>query len=201
MNNAIKLSLCLFAFMAFSPCLMAQGEVDLASFNLRRIQTNKKAMLVLGGWATANILAGSVLAGRSEGTRKHFHQMNAYWNTVNLAIAGFGYYQATKEMPTELGLAATVKEQYGIQQALIFNAGLDLAYMASGAYMIERSRRGSRHSERLKGFGQSLILQGGFLFLFDIGVFFIQQSHQPELQQFLGNVSLGPTGIGFRWKI
>ena len=188
--------------LSVCPIAMAQSNPDgLLSFNERRIKLNKRSMLVLGGWATANILAGSILAGRSEGTRKHFHQMNAYWNTVNLAIAGFGYYQATKEIPSDIDLAGTVGQQYSIQQALLFNTGLDIAYMAGGVYLVERSKNSSKYQARLKGFGQSLILQGAFLFAFDLSVFLMQQSYQPELKELLSHIRLSPQGIGLRIRL
>lgn len=199
--QTMRLGLAFFAILVFSELGMSQ-DIQLEerlSFNQRRIELNKRAMLVLGGWATANILAGSALAGRSDGTRKAFHQMNAYWNTVNLAIAGFGYYQATKEVPSEIGLAGTVEAQYAIQQALLFNAGLDLAYIAGGFYMMERSKRHTKHADRWKGFGQSLVLQGGFLFAFDLTVFLLQQSRQKGLQELLSHIQASNNGIGLQW--
>ena len=59
----------------------------------------------------------------------------------------------------------------------LFNAGLDVGYMATGAYLWERGIR--KDSRGLKGYGQSLILQGGFLFTFDL----IMYPCQPKSKQ------------------
>lgn len=49
--------------------------------------------------------------------------MNLYWNSVNLIIAGFGYWQATKEtLGTDF--RAMMEAQQSIEKILLFNAGL-----------------------------------------------------------------------------
>ncbi|MCB0846751.1 MAG: hypothetical protein KDE26_26060, partial [Bacteroidetes bacterium] len=94
----------------------------------------------------------------------------------------------------------TVKAQNQIEKILLFNAGLDLAYIASGAYLIERSKTNPANAgraEQFNGYGQSLILQGGFLFVFDLTAFLIHQRN--------GNLRLRPLvsgqgmGMGFRF--
>jgi hypothetical protein len=47
--------------------------------------------------------------------------------------------------------------------------------MATGLYLMERSKRATRNQDLLKGYGSSLILQGGFLFAFDIIMFLVQR--------------------------
>ena len=153
-------------------------------------------MLVLGGWALGNIAIGSVMVGQQEGRGKYFHQMNIGWGAVNLGIASFAYLSAYKANPGDYDIFQTINEQYSLQKILLFNAGLDLAYMASGAYLIERSKNVENRPERLKGFGQSILLQGAFLFVFDIGTYLIQNSHNKSLQPLLEGLSFQGTGIG-----
>ncbi|HDP76309.1 MAG TPA: hypothetical protein ENN49_10700 [Bacteroidales bacterium] len=49
-------------------------------------------MLILGGWATANLIVGGYGWSKTTGQEKYFHQMNFMCNVVNLSIAGFALY-------------------------------------------------------------------------------------------------------------
>jgi hypothetical protein len=56
-----------------------------------------------------------------------------------------------------------------LERTLIFNSGLDIAYIATGLYLRERGKNelNLTRSEQFQGFGKSLMLQGGFLLVFD----------------------------------
>jgi len=179
---------------------MTQSDLLLEDFNRNRLQKQKTGMLILGGWAVGNIASGIILSGQREGSDKYFHAMNAGWNAVNLIIAGFGYYGAFKGDPASFDLYQTVQEQHKFQKILLFNAGLDIGYMAGGLYLIERSKNTSKNPERLKGFGQSIILQGGFLFAFDLVNFFVHSGHNEELKQWLSSVRFDGQSIGLTWQ-
>lgn len=176
--------------------LYAQSNEDLIrNFNQTRIQYNKQGMVILGSWAIGNIVWGGVMAGRTTGEIQGFHQMNAYWNTVNLLIAGVGYYSALKEEPGT-DFWGTIQSQQSIEKILLVNAALDVAYMAGGLYMLERGRR--TDNPRLSGFGQSVILQGAFLMSFDLIKFMVHNKHGKKLPGLLEGLSMGPGGMGFR---
>jgi hypothetical protein len=100
--------------------------------------------------------------------------MNAIWNSVNLGIAAFGYFSAAR-----MAAPSSAFEMYGMQmgldKTLLFNAGLDLAYVAGGFWLMERSKNTDKRPERLKGYGQSVVLQGAFLFVFDIALYALHQ--------------------------
>ncbi|MEB2785994.1 hypothetical protein U3A59_15210 [Algoriphagus sp. E1-3-M2] len=68
---------------------MAQNIPELQGFNHTRISYNEKGMVILGGWAVGNMIWGGIAAGQTNGQTKAFHQMNLYWNSVNLFIARF----------------------------------------------------------------------------------------------------------------
>jgi len=181
-------------FLTFG--LTLAGENDLASFNEARNTLNKNGMLVLGSWALANIATGGIQTFQEEGSRKFFYQMNAAWNVVNLAIAGFGYYGAVSA-DTALTLYKSISAQQSIESILLFNAGLDLAYMAGGAWLIEKARGNKRH-DRLKGYGQSIILQGGFLLVFDAALYWMHRSNHYQLRQILESITFDGQQLGIR---
>lgn len=174
---------------------MAQEIPALQEFNQTRLDYNRNGMLILGSWAVGNMVWGGIGASQSTGETKAFHQMNLYWNSVNLLIAGFGYWQAIKESPGT-DFWATMEAQQGIEKVLLVNAALDVAYMAGGLYLKERGLR--TDNSKLVGFGKSVILQGAFLMAFDAVMFGIHQSHGKELPSLVQNISLGPTGVNFK---
>lgn len=170
-------------------------DQKLEKFNQDRLQINRNGMTVLGSWAVGNIITGAIVTSQTSGTTKSFHQMNLAWNSVNLAIAGFGYF-GSRETTSRPGLSKTIREFRNFENLLLFNAGLDLGYMASGAYLWERGIR--KNSARLVGYGQSLILQGGFLFMFDLVLFKISRNRHNELLKLVDNVFITDNGIGYR---
>ncbi|MFN4000179.1 DUF6992 family protein [Algoriphagus sp.] len=193
-NPAFKSVLFLLLLLGSFP-LLAQDIPVLQDFNQTRLDYNEKGMLILGSWAVGNMVWGGIGASQTTGQTKAFHQMNLYWNSVNLLIAGFGYYQATKETPGT-DFWATVEAQHGIEKVLLFNGALDLAYMAGGLYMKERGLR--KDNDRLIGFGKSVILQGAFLLAFDGVMYGFHQVHGKELPGLVQNISLGTSGVNFR---
>lgn len=185
----------IFLLTASQQVFAQDQRIGLKQYNKARIQYNKNGMLILGSWAIGNIIWGGIMAGRTSGELRGFHQMNAYWNSVNLLIAGLGYYSAMKEVPSG-DFWETLQSQQNIEKILLVNAGLDVAYMAGGLYMLERGRR--LDNIRLSGFGKSVIMQGAFLMTFDTVKFLIHNSHGKDLPKILENISLGLGGFGFK---
>jgi len=172
---------------------------ELTNFNSYRNGVNQSAMLALGGWAIGNITIGSVLYFKTSGSNKYFHQMNIAWNLVNLGIAGIGYYSSINP-DTTITLMKSLKEQSNIEKILLFNAGLDIAYVMTGFYMKERSKNSENNSDRFKGYGNSLILQGTFLFVFDLTLYYFQVKNNLPLEPLLSLVYFTPGQIGFRFS-
>ena len=202
MNNQVKL---LFLALLLIPIsqLIAQENISdsLMSFHQSRMVINETAMLVLGGWAAGNILIGTYGNFKASGEAKYFHQFNAAWNIVNLGIAAFGYFNAVNSDPSSMTNLEIIKDFNSLQNLLLLNAGLDVAYIATGFYLKERPKNSS-NSERLRGYGNSLLLQGGFLLLFDVSLFFIHQNNADiNLYPHLESLLTGGIGIGINIKL
>lgn len=164
-------------FFVFALPVGAQGLADLEVINQTRLDYNLKGMLILGTWAVVNLILGALASFRTSGQTQAFHQMNAYWNVVNLGIAGFGFWQATQVAALNFWEVLVAQQQ--IEKVLLFNAALDFGYMAIGLLLIERGRR--LEKERWMGFGKSILLQGAFLLLFDAILYGFQQQLGIEL--------------------
>ena len=188
-----KFLILLFIQILFCSILPAQPtEPDLPKINEERISMNSNGMLVLGGWAVTNLLTGAIGMAQSGGQTKYFHQMNVAWNSVNLAIAGFGYY-GIRNQTIDLGLANTITEFHNFEKILLFNAGLDIGYMAIGATLWERGIR--KENNRLIGYGKSMILQGGFLFTFDAVLYLLSRSKSSALIDTLNHIQFTGTSL------
>lgn len=180
-----------------SPSLLFAAEPlpeVLIDHNTMRMDTNATGMLVLGGWAAANMVSGTAGWIIAEDKRwKSFHQMNLMWNTVNAAIAIGGYIGNTNKDPASFGLSATLDESFGMSKILALNIGLDVGYMAAGMWMWERGRR--IESDRWRGWGQSIIAQGAFLFVFDIALLRINGKLNDSLLQRIEPI-ISPDQVG-----
>ena len=207
-NLTLKISYNLYPLIIVFLFLLSESvfsqndsSLHLQNFQMERKDINETAMLVLGGWAVGNILVGTYGNFKVTGEAKYFHQFNAMWNVVNLGIAAFGYFNAVNSDPSSMTNLEIIKDFNSLQNFLLLNAGLDVAYIATGLYLKERSKNSSS-AERLRGYGNSLLLQGGFLLLFDVSLFFIHQNNAninlyPHLESFLA----GGAGIGINLKL
>ena len=176
------------SFMLSVDSVEAQGpQTDLFDEHLSSMQTG---MTVLGGWALSNIVVGGVARRYVSGPQRYFHEMNAGWNAINLGIAALGYLTLPEVAP-DSGLEA-LKDLNRTDHVLIFNAGLDLAYMALGYGLMERGRR--LDSPRYIGYGQSLLLQGAFLFAFDAALAYMHSDLTGRLRVYLIPPGLGASG-------
>jgi hypothetical protein len=185
-------------FVNFLVIAYAQTDSRLTDFNAERLQKQKVSMMILGGWAVGNIALGATLASQRDGEDRYFHAMNAGWNLVNLGLATAGYLSAVKADPSALSLYESINEQHSIQKIFLFNAGLDVGYMLGGAYLMERAKNTENKPERLRGFGKSIVLQGAFLFAFDLGAYYWQASGNSDLQPLLEGLSFSGNGVQLR---
>jgi hypothetical protein len=168
---------------------------DYQQFYEKSLNINQTGMYVLGGWALANIASGAYGWSKYNGPTKYFHQMNLFWNTVNLSIAGIGLYSAISTDPFLMETANILKEQRKTENIYLINAGLDVLYMAGGYYMTHLSLSKTKNRDLLKGYGQSVMLQGAFLFVFDLVMYAIQWQHRSSFSTLLTEISFAPGGV------
>ena len=165
-------------------------------FNIKRNQIQKKGMTILTSWATVNIGLGTIGSLTHSGESKYFHQMNAGWSLVNLGLGVSGLIQANRESTKQLDLYQSLKQYRKTANAFLFNSALNFTYISAGAILLERSKNNPENYHRLQGFGKSLMLQGGFLFFFDIGSYFIQRRNRiKNLDPIIKNITLSSNNL------
>ena len=162
------------------------------------LKKEQTGMIVLGSWALLNIGTGLALRSRYDDDRRHFHTMNAGWNAVNLGLAGFGYFRSRRFRLKEVSGTEFSNHYVNTRQTLLFNAGLDLAYMGAGWALMERSRYDTERDLQWRGFGHSLLLQGAFLFVFDLALYQWLGSERLQFAPvFAGNNTMALSAV---WK-
>jgi hypothetical protein len=130
-----------------------------------KFQTQLTRRLTL--WAALSILAGLLLLFPNEFTSGMGIQFIA-WGLIDLLIAVFGARSARRRK-ARLSLnelpAAAPKETASLKQILLINTGLDVLYVAGGIALIWTL---GSDSASWRGHGWGIIIQGAFLFFFDL---------------------------------
>jgi hypothetical protein len=147
--------------------LTAQQPFDLEQWNRDRLQTSRVGMLVLGGWAMGNMAVGAVGVALERDERVRFiHLGNLLWNAVNLGLALNTLIREWNADPAKLDAMESVRAAEQIEKIFFINAALDLGYLAASAFLWQRGE--AVQDARLVGLGQSLLIQGAFLAVFDL---------------------------------
>lgn len=197
MNKRLIFISVLFSLFTFNA--LAQG--GLGDFNQERLQVNKIGMIVLSSWAVGNMgVNGFALRNPSNNEQAHFYRMNIFWNVVNLGLAIPGLRYSLITDPTTIDLAGTIGEYHQMGKILLMNAGLDVAYITGGFLMKEMAKTREMKRDILRGYGRSLILQGGFLLAFDVIVYSVLQSKNQKLVDLLEHITVTSNGVGLVWN-
>ena len=174
------------------------GSCQLQQFNEQRCNIDKKLMLSLGSWASANIIGSGIGWATTENEEhKYFHQMNVFWNAINIGLAIPGYIKA-RNGKSQLSLFKSLEEQRKIEGVHLVNAGLDLAYISSGILLRNKQPKNSKEEKQFRGYGNSIIIQGGFLLVYDwIGYMMHRRHAKKQLNPLLQKIEPSSSGIGF----
>jgi hypothetical protein len=194
-KNNINILSILFLFISSISYAIPVDSVK--NFNVINNSVNKNAMIILGTWAVGNLLIGTYGNFKFNGEKKYFYQFNALWNSVNLILAVNGYLNSI-DPNINITFQQSLKDHQNLQNFLALNIGLDLAYTATGFYLKEKSKSSVKNFDILKGYGNSLIIQGLFLFVFDSAFFYTNYHNAsmylyPILDSFNNSVSLNAT--------
>ena len=110
---------------------------------------------ILITWCAAWLVAGGVASlrglAREPGCRRGstgFWSMTLFWIAIDLVICVWALLDPVNEVPD-------------FRRLLLINGGLDVIYLVVGLVMIRRTE------PLVRGFGLAIIVQGGFLLVFD----------------------------------
>ena len=221
MNKIISCKGCLIGFGAFfailllcTPSFSQNNPPDSAQIGandsiqlplpeavaMERIDITRNYMTALGAWGLLNVVQGSISATNTVGPEHYFHQMSAYFNTVNVGIAAVGFFGIKKQLLKTNTLASEIQAQRQIQKILLINSALDVGYFATG--LILRNAGIKNLNAKTQGYGGSIMLQGAFLLVYDLLQYGAHHKNGKKLGQKIGVWSLGPTttGMGLSYR-
>lgn len=195
-----KLIAGIFMAIGTTLSLYAQSAATLQEITQRQAHLQRVSTWTLASWSVANLAVSGIAIGRAEGSSRYFHEMNLYWNAVNVGIAGMGLLSLRKKHASPT-VSSAVKEHYALQKSLLLNTGLDVAYVTSGFWLMDKSKTeiDPIRNDRFRGFGQAVIVQGGFLLVFDLTNYFIHRSDNPRLHRLLDNITLSGNGMSLKF--
>jgi hypothetical protein len=176
-------------------------KLDLLKFEKERVRISKNAMITLSGWSAANIIVSGFATNTRNKEMRNFHQMNVMWGGINLAIAGLGYWGARKEKIDNPTLESAMKHQRRIEKTYLINAGLDVVYVGAGLLM-NQTADNQKKPDKFRGYGNSIMLQGGFLLLYDGIMYAIHRKHGRQLKVMDNKVTLnaGPGAVSLTYN-
>lgn len=146
---------------------------DIGALFMHREALLGRGMAVLAAWVLLNLIGSGYYLAHAD--RRHaafyFHGLNVLWNLVNAGLAGWGILRLHFHPPAGLDAAELLSSQHYYEMLFGINAALDVLYVLAGSYLRRRAAQpGQLRPERLLGYGRSLWVQGGFLLLFDAGM-------------------------------
>ena len=193
----MRKSLTLFLLLVICNAIFAQtvNNSPLFDFNKSRNNRTEKGLDVLGVWALGNVVASSYLYYHSTGSDKYFNQMNVMWNGANTLIVVASLLPKQKN---DLNLNKTLQWQSNTESVYIASAALDLLYSSVGLYLTEKAKSDLVNRDKWNGWGNALIYNGGFLFLFDTSMFIIHKHNGKKLYNMMEKVNVSTSGLGLK---
>lgn len=184
---------------------VAQTDSIIKQFDTRANNLNRNGMIVLTSWAGANIVGSAVgYALTTSEEEKNFYLMNASWGAINLGLSLPGLLSKTKTTSTLYDLQ---KKQTNFEKIFLANTMLDVAYISGGFYLKEYASNSSdpKLKERFNGFGNSIIIQGAGLMVFDLAMTLLNnRNRKKHLDPFLKKASISFTGnyvrLGYKFN-
>lgn len=189
----------LFVFLfIFVTICTNEAQTSLDEINQTRCKHSLNGMIAFSSWTGANLIAGTIGVLTTKGATQHFFEMNLYFNAVNLGLAIPGLVGAIKAKRTGLSFEQSVKEVQKVKTVYLVNGVLDVTYITAGFLLREMSQNNSNDIQlknRLAGYGNALIVQGGFLLIYDFIEFGVHAINGKRLNQHWDKISLRPYGV------
>lgn len=163
----MKNFLLIISISLISNTVYCQRDSILIPFENTQHQLNQKGMFILSSWGGANLVSGIIGYGISEKFEdQQFHLMNAAWGAVNLSIAAPSLFRKPQRAESNYEL---LQKQTSFEKIFLANALLDVVYISGGTYLTQMSKNQTDYKlkARLNAYGNSIIIQGAGLLLFD----------------------------------
>ncbi len=134
-------------------------------FDIWQFQMGLSARLMR--WAGFSISTGTALALTGDRFKQGVGGQFVGWGIIDGLVAFFGARNATKqsEKPESHTAERQAEERRNLRTILSVNTGLDVLYVLGGLWL---ARTKGKDDEFWRGSGWGIVIQGGFLFVFDL---------------------------------
>ena len=163
----LKFIVPIITFISLTSTVKSQDSTSIHDLFYKKQQ---QSLSLLSSWSVGNLFLSPIATKNifSPGTtNEYFHQMNFSWNLFNLGIAGLGHIIVNKDSKKPWDIETLNLKKKKAEKSIIINIGLDLAYMATGFLLKNNAQKSNAESSMNKGYGNSIILQGGYLLFYD----------------------------------
>lgn len=170
MNQKVHNILKVVAFFLLVVDLEAQEVEKIRLLSEKKQQINRKGMVVLTSWASVNVLSGVGYFVSGDYKEQCFYGMNGAWGIVNLSIALPALLMESKQPDS---MKKLIDNQQKTEKIFLINSALDVVYVAGGITLYHWSNLQKNEQQKLmfSGFGNSIIMQGAALLIFDTSMF------------------------------
>jgi hypothetical protein len=158
-------------FLIYSSFILISQD---SIFIRKKFQNNQSSALkILGSWSTLNLIVSPIYLthiknrGGASSSAEYFNKMNFNWNLVNGGICLAGTFKSKTLKNKSWNNKEVTNSIIKLKKTLFINMGLDISYLLAGVILKKVAPNNSLRRHQYTGFGNSLITQGGFLFVFD----------------------------------
>ena len=166
----MRVNICLASIVSLLISFSVNGQ-DSIQFQKRLFKVQQKSNIVLSGWSLLNVGISPLCTKNLFNpvtSSDYFHSGNFNWNLINIGISSLGHYSVYRNSQKNWTISELNLRKKRLERALIFNVALDIIYLASGALLkYTANPNDTVNYPSFQGGGNSLILQGGFLLIFD----------------------------------
>ena len=113
-------------------------------------------------WSILSMVGGALLQLARAPFWRAFGQQAIGWGAIDAALAVFGRRGLEQKVQRGYPPAEAANDLHNLRRLLWFNAGLDVLYMLGGLALLRRE------DETPRGHGAGILVQGIFLFKFDL---------------------------------
>ncbi len=156
----------------------------------QRVIQNDRNKNILLGWGAANVVSGIALYNSDY---RDFGLMNASWGAINMGIAIMAKRNAQRFNPDTHSISDIISEELRFNRIVALNTGLDVGYMGAGWAMMHFGE-----DSITRQFGTSVLIQGAFLFAYDLFLLIESSRYLNELIIFPDMINMDGLNIESR---
>ncbi len=167
MKNIILTTFLIFSLQTF---ISQERNLDTILSSNNFFHNQQTSLALLSGWSVANLSLSPISSDNlfnPSSNLDYFHQMNFFFNVINGAIAGFAHYEVNRRSKLSWTYSEIEEQRKKALKSIKFNMGLDISYILGGIFLKNLANKADQKYSQYIGYGNSLIIQGAYLFLYD----------------------------------